>query len=627
MQISISSGKDELKADVGGDDKREESLADRITRYIDESLIQNEYQLYMEDWHDDDDGDGPAHDNGLASVLLLPILQPCLRATLEAAAIVSATDSIYTNLSRRGSLTADGSDETNSSDNLSQSGPMKLSVLSALIHEIDSTLNAAIAGLAFPSARDQFLAGTSSLRKAIAAHKDADDSKSAEVCMSVLVSAVKSLQKRYSASGGEEGDEPSDADASSAAVENLMLGDALLGMSHDKYQGFAGAISRAAANENRDDVLDILAPYLDEWDKALAAEEEESELVEQFNTSTLDEGQRAVVANSETSADALDTYASLSNNESSRLAEIKLVMTSSRSKRLAFSDRNVFRSWLEILTDQGQWERCQSDGGRDYGSRIATVPIAPQFKRYVPPWLDHTITTNTEAGGEAAEAKEDDDQDKDYEFISASKALEGVAIRDVTKEGMAEPKIGDEGDDELDSDHHGETIVPTLSRDEHHQDSNEDLSHSSAAGDGLDVGFPSKEDPKERDDEDQTSGIDTASTMDSATMESTSDIATLATTASEVDGDKKLHKHHHRRTQGASTSSFSNPPDGSQAILGSGKFYRCVNQVRHWFFAKRSVPSSFFHFVPSQLRRISLTQLIMALPTSFLQQKTLDSHI
>ena len=111
MQISISSGKDELKADVGGDDKREESLADRITRYIDESLIQNEYQLYMEDWHDDDDGDGPAHDNGLASVLLLPILQPCLRATLEAAAIVSATDSIYTNLSRRGSLTADGSDE------------------------------------------------------------------------------------------------------------------------------------------------------------------------------------------------------------------------------------------------------------------------------------------------------------------------------------------------------------------------------------------------------------------------------------------------------------------------------------------------------------------------------------
>ena len=572
----MSSSKDKPKDDIGGNGKQgEESLADRITRYIDESLIQNEYQLYMEDWHDDDDGDGPAHDNGLASVLLLPILQPCLRATLEAASIVSATDSIYTNPSRRGSLTADGSDETITSENLSPTGPMKLSVLSALIHEIDSTLEAAIAGLTFPSARDQFLAGTSSLRKAIAAHKDVDDSKSAELCMSVFVSAVKSIQKRYSVSNGEEGEEPSDADAStSAAVENLMLGDALLGMSHDKYQGFAGAISRAATQEDCDDVLDILAPYLDEWDKALAAEEEESELVEQFNTSTLEEGHRAVVANSETSADALDTYASLSNSESSRLAETKLVMTSSRSKRLAFSDRNVFRSWLEILTDQGQWERCQSDGGRDYGSRIATVPIAPQFKRYVPPWLDHTITTSTKADGRAVEAKEDEDQDKDYEFISASKALEGVAIRDVTKEGMAEPRIGGDDDDDLDSDHHGEAIVPQLSRDEHCQDSNGDLSHSSAAGDGLDVGFPSKDDPKEKDDEDQTSGIDTASTMESATMESTSDIATLATTTSEVDIDKKLHKHHHRRTQGASTSSFSHPPDGSQAILGSGKSRR-----------------------------------------------------
>ena len=587
MQINVSSGKDKAKVDIGGDDIQEETLADRITRYIDESLIQNEYQLYMEDWHDDNDGDGPAHDNGLASVLLLPILQPCLRATLEAASIVSATDTIYTNPSRRGSLTAEGGDENISSENLSQTGPMKLSVLSALIHEIDSTLDAAIAGLAFPSARDQFLAGTSSLRKAILAHKDVDDNRSAQLCMSVLVSAVKSLQKRYSASDCEEDDESSDADASSAAVENLMLGDALLGMSHDKYQGFAGAISRSANTEDCDNVLDILAPYLDEWDKALAAEEEESELVEQFNTSTLEEGQRAVVANSETSADALDTYASLSNNESSRLAEIKLVMTSSRSKRLAFSDRNVFRSWLEILTDQGQWERCQSDGGRDYGSRIATVPIAPQFKRYVPPWLDHTITTNTEADGRAFEAKEDDDQDKDYEFISASKALEGVAIRDVTKEGMAEPKIGGDEDDELDSDHHGEAIVPALSRDEHHQDSNDDLSHSSAAGDGLDVGFPSKDEPKEKDDEGQASGIETASTMDSATMESTSDVATLSTATSEVDSDKKLHKHHHRRTQGASTSSFSNPPDGSQAILGSGKSRR----PHHY-----SCSSTFFHF-------------------------------
>jgi len=589
VQINKPSGEDKSNDTLNGDGKQsEESLADRITRYIDESLVHNEYQLYMEDWRDDDDGVGPDHDNGLASVLLLPILQPCLRAALEAASIVSATDSIYTHPSRSSSLTADGSSDDNS-DNPSSTGPMKLSVLSALIHEIDSTLDAAIAGLTFPSARDQFLAGLSSLRKAIVAHRDAGNSKSAEVCETVLVSVAKHLQKRYAASNDEEEDEPSDADASSAAVENLMLGDALLGMAHDKYKGFAGAVSRAATKDDCDDVLEILAPFLDEWDKALAAEEEESELVEQFNTSTLDEGHRAVVANSETSADALDTYASLSNNECSRLAETKLVMTSSRSKRLAFCDRNVYRSWLEILTDQGQqWERCQSDGGRDYGSRIATVPIAPQFKRYVPPWLDHTITTNAEAGGKAVEATENDEQDKDYEFINASKALEGVAIRDVTKEGMAEPKIGGEGDDDFDSDHHGEGIAPGLSRDEHHQDS-DDLSHSSAQDGGLDVGFPSKDDQKERNDEEQTGGIDTASTMDSATIESSSDIATLATITS--DSDKKLHKHHHRRTHGTSTSSFSNPPDGSQAILGSGMLRHCVKQLQsNWHFVSFTFP-------------------------------------
>ena len=151
-----------------------------------------------------------------------------------------------------------------------------------------------------------------------------------------------------------------------------------------------------------------------------------------------------------------------------------------------------------------------------------------------------------------------------------------MAIRDVTKEGMAEPKIGDEGDDGMDSDHHGDPVAQTLSREEHHEDGDSHLSHSSSAADGLDVGFPSKDEPKDRDDEDQTSGLETASTMDSATMEcatmeSGSDISTLVTTTSEGDSLKQLHKHHHRRTQGTSISSFSNPPDGSQAILGSSE--------------------------------------------------------
>lgn len=86
-------------------------------------------------------------------------------------------------------------------------------------------------------------------------------------------------------------------------------------------------------------------------------------------------------------SDAILSFAETSSVEQSRLLDIQLVLSSFRSKKIAYADRCMYRSWLEIL-DDSEFERCQSDGGRDYGSRIATVPIAPQFKRHIPHWLD-----------------------------------------------------------------------------------------------------------------------------------------------------------------------------------------------------------------------------------------------
>jgi hypothetical protein len=36
------------------------------------------------------------------------------------------------------------------------------------------------------------------------------------------------------------------------------------------------------------------------------------------------------------------------------------------------------------------WERAVNDGGRDFSSKIATVPVFPLFPRFIPSYLDHS---------------------------------------------------------------------------------------------------------------------------------------------------------------------------------------------------------------------------------------------
>ena len=48
-----------------------------------------------------------------------------------------------------------------------------------------------------------------------------------------------------------------------------------------------------------------------------------------------------------------------------------------------------------------------ADGGRDYGARIMTVPIAPQFRRHIPRWLDNSLNNEDEAVAVAVADTED----------------------------------------------------------------------------------------------------------------------------------------------------------------------------------------------------------------------------
>jgi hypothetical protein len=45
---------------------------------------------------------------------------------------------------------------------------------------------------------------------------------------------------------------------------------------------------------------------------------------------------------------------------------------------------------VDVDSCNGIWERCIYDGGRDYYSKMTTLPMFPQFARFIPSYLDHS---------------------------------------------------------------------------------------------------------------------------------------------------------------------------------------------------------------------------------------------
>ena len=192
-------------------------------------------------------------------------------------------------------------------------------------------------------------------------------------------------------------------------------------MGFAQYEGFAVAldncsiISRsfseteetdaAIASSNADNVISTLAPFLDAYDQAVALEAAESELVELFDTNLRVDSEATAMAlvsgapemvGSETAADAMTSFIEFAAVEKSRLTEISAsFLPGHRYSRLAYTHRLCWARYIELseadddFSMQKFWERGINDGNRDVRSRLITMPCPPQFKRYIPKYLDH----------------------------------------------------------------------------------------------------------------------------------------------------------------------------------------------------------------------------------------------
>lgn len=168
-----------------------------------------------------------------------------------------------------------------------------------------------------------------------------------------------------------------------------------------------------------DIILSHLSPFLDSWDAALQRDKQESELVSLFDTKIrfvdTGHGQHKSPASgkdpgSETAADIMSNFFEFAAGEKSRLKEITTrFMPAYRYSRLSFTERFCWSEFAAscLHDDIGfQWERGISDGNRDIRSRLASIPSFPQFRPYIPGYLDH----GSGAGNAAPDSAVFDDQ-------------------------------------------------------------------------------------------------------------------------------------------------------------------------------------------------------------------------
>ena len=222
-----------------------------------------------------------------------------------------------------------------------------------------------------------------------------------------------------------------------------------MGWSH--YKGLGAALKQCyreeaihqIPEEKAAFVLSILECYIDNWDKIQIQDAAEAELVDLFdesihldsNSKSLSEDlnalsippltkmQRSGHISSSSASDAMTRFIevqSILRHQHQYLAYEYFLRR--RFGRTAFVERLCWNTWMDCI-DAGisncLWERvseCRfihsagicadihiidfsnavvplqavNDGGRDFPSKIATVPVFPQFPRFIPSYLDHS---------------------------------------------------------------------------------------------------------------------------------------------------------------------------------------------------------------------------------------------
>jgi len=226
-----------------------------------------------------------------------------------------------------------------------------------------------------------------------------------------------------------------DNDGKGSGLEN-MLKDTKTQLGYDQYKGLGktleecstliNSIPEDAGNQN-EIVFSLLLPYLDKWDANTMLDQ--SELVALYGGDSYDESTRSLGEDSlntattlsdsimmvpprtgSAAADAMSTYIEMASVEKSRLSEyVNSFLPSHRYSCQAYTERFCWSRYMEItvkLRMDDLWERGIADGNRDIRSRLMTMPCNPQFKRFIPTYLDHSYVVNQESDDNNVETNE-----------------------------------------------------------------------------------------------------------------------------------------------------------------------------------------------------------------------------
>ncbi|GKY94445.1 hypothetical protein MPSEU_000410300 [Mayamaea pseudoterrestris] len=381
-------------------------------------------------------GTGLAHHPSTASKLMLPVLQTCIRTLLMSLDIIDPKHTVALSNARNSVEPRDEYVTVHEKVTL---------VHDIAAEELDLTLTAAIVGLAFPAACDIALCALAALQRA----RSVQDSSNVggSVLDRLYMKVVDELRVRFECEGQLKEkalfdchDEHHDdilhryARDDSEAVERLILGNAYEGERGIEQQLIRPDVLHAALDEFSrlgNDSLDVkkdnsaLRACVIAW--AAKSRAREIDPLTNLFESKLHAGDIRIdnvpdtmatrpfattvppVA-SDTAADAVSNFFECAATEKFRLGEISnRFLPDQRYNRLSYTQRYCWARHMELsyTVDDQLWERSVPDGNRDVRSRIPTVPCCPEFRRFVPSFLDHYADTKSEPIDETKATLED----------------------------------------------------------------------------------------------------------------------------------------------------------------------------------------------------------------------------
>ena len=237
-------------------------------------------------------------------------------------------------------------------------------------------------------------------------------------------------------------------------------------MGWSQYKGLGAALSRChrewmsgalAASEDKASLcLSILENFIDNWDKLQIQDAAEAELIDLFDESMhlSSSACKSVSEEFDPQSSFRKPFASKINKElitaSDAITRFSKAMSmlkhqhqyvafeyllSRRFNRVVFAERLCWKTWMDwvdVSKCNALWERCLADGGRDFGSKLATLPMFPQFPRFIPSYLDHSPSERSVA------SNLDEQQKVQTVNLRSSLVSQGIKIVDITKREMSE---------------------------------------------------------------------------------------------------------------------------------------------------------------------------------------------